>query len=267
MPPSHCKLMEANSTSKGTVQIWYPQFRERYPKLRKSFLKAVDRARKSFEASDIKDITKFFSGLQDIIYQYRISPLECWNEDKCGLRIGCLQEHIQVLVVYTTRSQYPEVSNPANRESYTQLAENNYTDQYNALEAQRKEHNDTLKQETQILFSQAQEEARRAYRPTLAINPNAWPPSNEVVQFTGITTFEDDDDDDIELIGLQDQQEEDIPDLATPPEMTSSPPISPVDLPSSQHHDFATTLPPPAPIRRQTRYQGIMRILREPRGQ
>ncbi|KAL6406026.1 hypothetical protein AUP68_10584 [Ilyonectria robusta] len=147
------------------------------------------------------------------------------------------------------------------------LTENNYTDQYNALEAQRKEHNDTLKQETQIPFSQAQEEARRAYRPTLAMNPNAWPPSDEVVQFTGITTFEDDDDDDIELIGLQDQQEEVIPDPTTPPGMTSSPPLSPVDLPSSQHHDFTTTLPPPAPIRRQTRYQGIMRILREPRGQ
>ncbi|KAH7119179.1 hypothetical protein EDB81DRAFT_766797 [Dactylonectria macrodidyma] len=42
------------------------------------------------------------------------------------------------------------------------LAENNHTDLYNALEAQRKEHNDTLKQETQIPFSQAQEEARRA---------------------------------------------------------------------------------------------------------
>lgn len=158
-PPSHRKLMEANGTSKGTVQrilatssssyippgprgrpatltpsedaavaayvvwmeksgfpaeksqveeaalgfltarnipnakinkMWYPRFRRRHHELRKSFLKAVDRARKAFEASDVEDITKFFSGLQDIIYQYRIGPSECWNEDECGLRIGCL---------------------------------------------------------------------------------------------------------------------------------------------------------------------------------
>lgn len=76
---------------------------------------------KAFEASDLDDINLFFSNLRDIISKYNIGPSECWNEDECGIRIGCLRERIEVLVVRTTRSRRPEVNDPANRESCTQI--------------------------------------------------------------------------------------------------------------------------------------------------
>lgn len=99
------------------------------------------------------------------------------------------------------------------------------------------------------------------------MDQNAWPHNDDVVQFTGITTFQDDDDDDIELEGPQDLDGEVIPDPEMPPGITSSPPLGPADLPLGQHDDFTTTLQPPATIRRQSGYMRVMRVIRKSRGQ
>lgn len=74
---------------------------------------------KSFEASNAENLMTFFDNLRNIINDYRIGASECWNEDECGIRLGCLRERVQVLVVRTTRSQRPEVLDPSNRESST----------------------------------------------------------------------------------------------------------------------------------------------------
>ncbi|KAH7114626.1 hypothetical protein EDB81DRAFT_767781 [Dactylonectria macrodidyma] len=157
--------------------------------------------------------------------------------------------------------------NPIRLTSNLWPAETHNADRYHALEAQRKEHSDILKEETQVPFSRAQEEARRAPRPILAMDPNAYPSSDDMVQFTGITTLEDDDNDDIELIGFDGQEEEDFPDPETSSEMPSSPPLPPADLPLGNHDDLTTTLPPPATNRRQSRYRTIMTIFKESWGQ
>ncbi|KAJ3455747.1 hypothetical protein MRS44_017229 [Fusarium solani] len=104
---------------------WYRRFRERHLELKKSFIKAVDKSRKSFEASDIEDVKTYFENLQHIILNYRIGPSEIWNEDECGIRLGCLAERTEVLVTRTTRSQRPEIVDPNNRESMTLIGAGN----------------------------------------------------------------------------------------------------------------------------------------------
>ncbi|KAK1238254.1 hypothetical protein MKX08_002833 [Trichoderma sp. CBMAI-0020] len=61
----------------------------------------------------------FFDKLKETITTFRIGASECWNEDECGIRLGCLRERVQVAIIRTTRSQRPQVLDPSNRESST----------------------------------------------------------------------------------------------------------------------------------------------------
>ncbi|KAL6407520.1 hypothetical protein AUP68_08539 [Ilyonectria robusta] len=48
-------------------KTWYAGFRKDHPQLRRTFLKAIEKSRKSFEASDITDITTFYKELEQKI--------------------------------------------------------------------------------------------------------------------------------------------------------------------------------------------------------
>lgn len=72
-------------------------------------------------------VTAFFNRLTDTIEELGIGPSETWNEDECGIRIGCLRERIQVIVTATKRKMRLEVSDPSNRESITLIASANAT--------------------------------------------------------------------------------------------------------------------------------------------
>jgi hypothetical protein len=85
----------------------------------------VDKARKSYEHKDIQNTETFFDNLKSTVEELDIGPSEMWNEDECGIRIGCLRERIQVLIVRTTRAQRPEVSDPNNRETTSLLGAGN----------------------------------------------------------------------------------------------------------------------------------------------
>lgn len=61
------------------------------------------------------------------------------------------------------------------------------------------------------------------------MDQSAWPDSNEEVEFRGIRPFEDDDDN-VELLGLNDLSGDDLPGAETPLWITSSPPLDPSDL-------------------------------------
>ncbi|RSL49565.1 hypothetical protein CEP51_015472 [Fusarium floridanum] len=49
---------------------WYRRFRERHLELKKTFIKAVDKSHKSFEAADIEDVRTYFENLQHVILRY-----------------------------------------------------------------------------------------------------------------------------------------------------------------------------------------------------
>lgn len=98
---------------------WYSQWLLDHPEVQKSYIKAVEKARKSFEASNVENLMTFFDRLKKIITDYRIGASECWNEDECGIRLGCLRERVQVIIIRTTRSQRPQILDPHNRESST----------------------------------------------------------------------------------------------------------------------------------------------------
>ncbi|KAL6364124.1 hypothetical protein LRP88_02040 [Fusarium phalaenopsidis] len=104
---------------------WYSQFRGRHQELKTSHIKAVDKARKSYENNDIQNTETFFDNLKSTVEELDIGPSEMWNEDECSIRIGCLRERIQVLIVRTTRAQRPEVSDPNNRETTSLLGAGN----------------------------------------------------------------------------------------------------------------------------------------------
>lgn len=117
--------LQRDPESSPLSRAWYPQFRKDHPELRSTFLKAVEKSRKSFESSDIADITTFYKELEDLIKIHRIGASEIWNEDEAGIRLGCLRETLQVLVMRTTRASRPEVLDPANRESCTLIGAGN----------------------------------------------------------------------------------------------------------------------------------------------
>ncbi|KJZ69405.1 hypothetical protein HIM_11201 [Hirsutella minnesotensis 3608] len=98
---------------------WYPRWIEAHPYLRKTTIKAVERNRKSFEATDTTEVETFFSRLDEITKKHRIGATEIWNEDECGVRIGSVRERISVVIVRSTRHRRPEIINPGNRESCT----------------------------------------------------------------------------------------------------------------------------------------------------
>ncbi|KAM5353234.1 hypothetical protein ACJZ2D_016869 [Fusarium nematophilum] len=91
-------------TDAGFGHNWYSRFRERHLELKKSRIKAVDKARKSFENHDVEDVKTFFSNLKEVHKEYDIGPSESWNEHKCGIRLGCVGEQVEVLIIRTTRS-------------------------------------------------------------------------------------------------------------------------------------------------------------------
>ncbi|KAH7146017.1 hypothetical protein EDB81DRAFT_794223 [Dactylonectria macrodidyma] len=239
-------FLHARGSEKTEIsRNWYPRFREPHPELRKTFLKAVDKARKAFEASDLKDINNFFSDLKEVIYDHNIGPSEIWNEDECGIRIGCLRERIQVLWLDMTENR----------------------PRFLTLETQRKEHNDVLSQRPKKAFSEAQRQARQAPRPTLAMDQAAWPDSDDEVEFRGLGPFQDDDDDDIDLIGLNDLGGEDVVGLGTPLGITSSPPLEPLK-PADDSSDDNLTLPQlPVTTPRMSGYQRIKNVMRQLREQ
>ncbi|KAM4058577.1 DDE superfamily endonuclease [Hirsutella rhossiliensis] len=98
---------------------WYRRWLQDHPELRVTYIKAVEKSRKTIEAGHVSHVEKFFLKLREVIEEYKIGASEIWNEDECGIRIGSLRERIRVLVVRTTRHQRPQISNPGNRESYT----------------------------------------------------------------------------------------------------------------------------------------------------
>ncbi|KAJ3455762.1 hypothetical protein MRS44_017244 [Fusarium solani] len=104
---------------------WYAQFRSRHQELTTSHIKAVDKARKSYENNDIQNTETFFDNLKSTVEELNIGPSEMWNENECGIRISCLRERIQVLIVRTTRAHRPEVSDPNNRETTALLGSEN----------------------------------------------------------------------------------------------------------------------------------------------
>jgi hypothetical protein len=104
---------------------WYPRFRQRHEELKKSKVKPVEKARKSFENHDVEDVKTFFSSLKEVHEEFDIGPSESWNEDECGIRVGCLGDQVEVLIVRTTRSQRPEINDPNNRETCTLLGAGN----------------------------------------------------------------------------------------------------------------------------------------------
>ncbi|KAH7137624.1 hypothetical protein EDB81DRAFT_656270 [Dactylonectria macrodidyma] len=135
------------------------------------------------------------------------------------------------------------------------------------LETQRKEHNDVLSQRPKKAFSKAQRQARQAPRPTLAMDQAAWPDSDDEVEFRGLGPFQDDDDDDIDLIGLNDLGGEDVVGLGTPLGITSSPPLEPLK-PADDSSDDNLTLPQlPVTTPRMSGYQRIKNVMRQLREQ
>lgn len=106
-------------------KFWYTEFRQDHPQLRHTFLKAIEKSRKSFEASGIADVVTFFKDLEELVKTHRLGPSETWNKDKAGLRLACLRETIEVLIVRTTRIIRPEILDPANRKSCTLLGAGN----------------------------------------------------------------------------------------------------------------------------------------------
>ncbi|KJZ67993.1 hypothetical protein HIM_09030 [Hirsutella minnesotensis 3608] len=107
-------------SSSPVSQNWLAGWRQSHPEVRKTYLKAVERARKSFEEQSIEEVKAFFSNLEETVKKFRIGASEIWNEDEAGIRIGCLRERVHVLVTRTTRvKSRTEVLDPANRESCT----------------------------------------------------------------------------------------------------------------------------------------------------
>lgn len=108
-------------TQRSMRRFWIARWRKRHPELRKSLIKAVDRDRAVWEASNREYISQWFEKLDENITSLKIGPSEIWNEDECGIRIGMLNERFQVTITRTTRARRPRVINPGNRESCTLL--------------------------------------------------------------------------------------------------------------------------------------------------
>ncbi|EXU94468.1 DDE superfamily endonuclease [Metarhizium robertsii] len=116
--------LRRNPNSSGVSPNWLTGWRRNHPEITQTYLKAVERSRKAFEAQGLEDVELFYSQLQATILKFRIGASEMWNEDEAGMRIGCLRERVQVLVTRTSRHKAPrpEVLDPANRESCTVIA-------------------------------------------------------------------------------------------------------------------------------------------------
>ncbi|KAM4063378.1 hypothetical protein HRG_010128 [Hirsutella rhossiliensis] len=98
---------------------WYKRWIEAHGELRKTIIKAIEKARRAVEASSIENIVSFFLRLREIIQDYNLGASDIWNEDECGIRIGSLRERVSVVIMRATRHNRPQVTDPGDRESCT----------------------------------------------------------------------------------------------------------------------------------------------------
>lgn len=114
------RVPDATPPSRG----WYRLWRDSHPELLKTTTKAVEVARKAWEASDPAVFEEFFSNLTSVIKDYRIGPSEAWNEDEAGFRIGCLNGRTHCIVTRDSEKQSarPEVIDPNARETCSIIA-------------------------------------------------------------------------------------------------------------------------------------------------
>jgi hypothetical protein len=132
-PASKAEIEDAANTlrrrrdpeAKAVGKSWYATFREDHPELQKTFLKAVDKSRESWEAGGITDLKEWFKRLTEAIRRFNIHASECWNADQAGIRVGCLRERIQCLVVRTRKKTRTQVLDPSNRETCSLIGTGN----------------------------------------------------------------------------------------------------------------------------------------------
>ncbi|UPK95062.1 hypothetical protein LCI18_005997 [Fusarium solani-melongenae] len=105
--------------SKPVGHSWYARWCEDHPELGKTIFKAVEKSRESWEAGGITDLKNWFEQLAETVRTFRIGASECWNADQAGIRVGCLRERVQCLIVRTKRKTRAQVLDPSNRESAT----------------------------------------------------------------------------------------------------------------------------------------------------
>lgn len=97
---------------------WYARWRRDHPTLQGSYnMKEAGPAGQPREASNVNSLIAFFDNLKNIIQTHNIDASECWSEDECGIRLGCLRGSVQLAVVRTTRSQRPQTLGHSNGES------------------------------------------------------------------------------------------------------------------------------------------------------
>ncbi|KAM4054522.1 DDE superfamily endonuclease [Hirsutella rhossiliensis] len=65
-------LQRRNPNAKPPGKNWYHRWLQDHPELRTTYLKAVEKSRKVFEANDVSYVEKFFSRLKEIISSYGI---------------------------------------------------------------------------------------------------------------------------------------------------------------------------------------------------
>jgi hypothetical protein len=104
---------------------WYRNWRQNHPQLAPKTMKAMERERRAFEASDPANIETFYQDLERTTVVHGIGPSELWNEDEVGIRMGVVRGRNQVLVVRGTRRQRPQVHDFDNRESTTMIGAGN----------------------------------------------------------------------------------------------------------------------------------------------
>ncbi|KAG4275408.1 hypothetical protein FPRO04_14394 [Fusarium proliferatum] len=71
--------------AKPVGHYWYSRFCKDHPELQKTFFKAVEKSRESWEAGGITDLKNWSEQLADTIRSFRIGASECWNADQAGI--------------------------------------------------------------------------------------------------------------------------------------------------------------------------------------
>ncbi|RYC79011.1 hypothetical protein BFJ63_vAg18112 [Fusarium oxysporum f. sp. narcissi] len=108
-----------DTEAKPVGHSWYRRFFEGHPELQKTFFKAVEKSRETWEAGGITDLKNRSEQLAETTRTFKIGASECWNADQAGIRVGCLPERVQCLVVRTRRKTRAQVLDPSNRETVT----------------------------------------------------------------------------------------------------------------------------------------------------
>ncbi|KAF5266817.1 hypothetical protein FOXYS1_2335, partial [Fusarium oxysporum] len=111
--------------AKPVGHSWYRRFCKDHPELQKTFFKAVEKSRESWEAGGTTDLKNWFEQLAETFRTFRTGASECWNADQAGIRAGCLRERVQCLVVCTKRKTRAQALDPLNRETATLIGTGN----------------------------------------------------------------------------------------------------------------------------------------------